>query len=894
MEKDKPRKSSKITNFFGGNGENVNRKSVQPRSPSDRFTDQNLFSYDLGQPSSKQVHGTPMKTLLAKEMLNETSSKKRSPSLIAKLMGLEGLPSPQTSHKQQKKLADNSHKNTGSVGGKRNENSFSHQLDNKSMTEQQYCKDVYEDPEASHVGNQLYSSPMSAKRRSTKQELGYIQERCDEMLKESIAIKNKLERVDSNSEFMLNYLHKPDSVYGKHLRDSHDNSSVSLCTQITLLKPSNYVRHATQDKGLKKERETLDYHVPVSCQRNESGRIGYCHNANNSRRSSRYQLDRKDAGDISPTRIVVLKPNVAKIYNSDVSFRSPDERRMSTESDYFSSGVRLGEYEMYKGPSSEVRSSRHKSREAREIARKITCQMKEGFENGHVNLLSGYAASESLYISASESEMMAVSSRNSFDRSDRPRRSSSISESDVIMEAKKRISRRWKTYGYKDVGMIGKSSTLEEMLSDPNIEMRQGRTGCVVGRVGVNDEYVLLENSGISSKDCRRDRYLRSRSRSLPSSSRNRSRKEGDYHVVHADEKIVIHNEPRVNRNANHREDLQSNNSRYSKRCQSSQHCNACIHEFDDILPESHYRRKPAETHLENEDPAEQESLVSDIQGATANSASVIDEKSFAVDEDSSNSQEPSSAKSQDTVSFQLSGPEPESSEGSNEVNQHGEALVLEVPPTEDVSSGSDCFESVSSKLLELRKQLHLLKMESGSHYDSPNDEDVEQGSFFAPSESDNWESAYLTDFLQNSGFYDHDPYTFMTTWYSADSPVDACLFDHLEKKYSHDSTVSRSERRLFHDRINEAMFVISKTTVSCSWVSPGRRGIQMTLTEIRFEEQLQKVLARQEKEASDEFEEISIDNDPDWYYPVKEIDIAGKQIAEVLVNELVLEIVTV
>ncbi|GKB78969.1 hypothetical protein Tco_0945864 [Tanacetum coccineum] len=54
--------------------------------------------------------------------------------------------------------------------------------------------------------------------------------------------------------------------------------------------------------------------------------------------------------------------------------------------------------------------------------------------------------------------------------------------------------------------------------------------------------------------------------------------------------------------------------------------------------------------------------------------------------------------KSEDTVSFHLSGPELESFEGSNEVNQNGEALVLEIPLTEDVSSGSDCFESVSSQ----------------------------------------------------------------------------------------------------------------------------------------------------------------------------------------------------
>ncbi|GKB70727.1 serine/threonine-protein kinase SMG1-like protein [Tanacetum coccineum] len=221
------------------------------------------------------------------------------------------------------------------------------------------------------------------------------------------------------------------------------------------------------------------------------------------------------------------------------------------------------------------------------------------------------------------------------------------------------------------------------MLYDPNCEIWQDRLGCVVGRVGVNDEYVLLDNSGISSKDCLRDRYLRSRSRSLPSSSRNRSQKESDYYEVHADEKIM----------------------------------------FDDILPKSHYRRKPTETYFENRDPAEQESLVYDIQGATAKSTSDIDEfrvsskssnelspwpstrmlrdaKSFIVNEDSLNSQEPSSAKSQDTILFHLSRPEPESFEGSNEVNQHGEALVLEFPPTEDVSSGSDCFESVCSQLL--------------------------------------------------------------------------------------------------------------------------------------------------------------------------------------------------
>lgn len=928
MQRDK-RKKSKMPCLFGGSGENSNRKTVKPRSPSDGITEQNSYTLEVGQTSSKQGYGTPMKTLLAKEMLNETSAKKRSPSLIAKLMGLDGLPSPQPIHRQQRKLSENSHKSTASVGGKRNEKPFSHQLDKKSTMEQQQFKDVYEDLEASHVANKRYSPPMSAKRRSTKQELGYIQERCDEMLRESIAIKSKLERVDSNSDLMLSFLQKPDSLFVKHLHDQQGTPSGSPCNQITVLKPSNFVRHGTHGKGLKEERETSNYGVTNSYQRNADRLVGYSsRSTNNSHRSSRNQLERNEATAISPTRIVVLKPNVAKIYNDKNSVHSPDGCRKNTESECFSSGTGQGGSQMYRGAVGEVRSSRHKSREAREIARQITSQMKEGFESGHVNLFDhgfrGYVGVERMYnmsssASVSEPEMMVVPSRNSFDRSDRSKHSpSNMSESSVIREAKKRMSQRWKTHGYKDAGMVGKGSTLEEMLSVPNSEMRHDKTGRVVGLVGVSDEYVSSAGSGmplgISSNDGWRDGYLRNtqRSRSLPPSLRNRSRRTSNHHEAHADEKIVVHNEP-LHRgkskgskgNFNHIEDLRSKNLRYNKRCQSSQHCNACSLEFANILTE------PTMTCFEDEDPTEHEPLISDIHGATTNAASVIDVirissessselspgldvDSSAIDEDSLNSQEPLTAKSGGTVSIRLSGPEPESSEGSKEVDEQGQISVLEVPPTEDVSSGSDCFERVSSQLHELRKQLHLLKMESESTYDSQNEEEVEQGSCFGVSESNNWESTYLTDLLQGSGFSDNDPYTFMTTLYAVDCPTDPWLFDHLEKKYSEDSNVSRSERHLLYDRINEALYVISKSRVSCSWVSPGKRGIQMTLTEIGFEDQLQKVLAKQEKEAREDFEEISIDKDPDWFESVKEIDVVGKQIAELLVNDLVLEIVSV
>ncbi|KAJ0729090.1 hypothetical protein HanLR1_Chr07g0249031 [Helianthus annuus] len=630
-------------------------------------------------------------------MSDETSTKRRSPNLIAKLMGLDGLPSPQPT-------------------AKRIEKPFKHDQFNKKKTtiEQQHFRDVYEDPQASlHVENRVYTSQVTAKSRYAKLELGYIKERCDKMIRESIAIKTKLERVDSSPDLTLSFL-------------QNGQQDIPLASsEIIVLKPSNASRYGSHGNALK---EAVNYRVPISHRRNENGHLRYsCHCNNNSHRSSRYRLERKDATIISPTEIVVLKPNVVKNYIDKKFLRSADECRKNTESEFYRS------------------------------------------------------------------------------------------------EAKTRMSQRWKTNGYKDARMVGKSSTLEEMLSVSYGETRaHSGTGYFVGPYEVNDGYGW------------RDGYHRStsRSRSLPL-SHNRSKNISDYYEAHADEKMMVH-EKLVHRgkskgvkgNLSDREDSRCETLQYSERCHTSNHWNACTPEFDDILP--------SRTYFEYKDSAEQESLISNIHDATANAASVIDvcmlgdAESSAVDGDSLNPQ--------------------------------------------------------------LRKQLHLLKTESGTTYDSPNDEDTEQiSSSCTVSESENLESTYLTDLLQHSNFYDHDPYTFISKWYTVDHhpPIHPRLSDHLEKKHS---KVSRLERRLFHDRLNEALFLLSKSMVSWSF---GQKGTKMTLTEIEFKDRLQKLLDKQEKEANWEFEDMFIDSDLDWFEPASETDFVGMQIAEVLVDELVVEIVS-
>ncbi|KAJ0764468.1 hypothetical protein HanPI659440_Chr08g0292541 [Helianthus annuus] len=181
-------------------------------------------------------------------------------------------------------------------------------------------------------------------------------------------------------------------------------------------------------------------------------------------------------------------------------------------------------------------------------------------------------------------------------------------------EAKTRMSQRWKTNGYKDARMVGKSNTLEEMISVSNGETRaHSEAGYFVGPYEVSDGYGW------------RDEYRRSTS-------------------PHADEKMMVHEKllhrgksKGVMGNFSDREDSRCKTLQYSERCYTSNRWNACTPEFDDILP--------SRTYFENKGTAEQESLISDVHDVTANAASVIDVymlgevESSAVDGDSLNPQ---------------------------------------------------------------------------------------------------------------------------------------------------------------------------------------------------------------------------------------------------------------
>ncbi|KAA8518851.1 hypothetical protein F0562_016375 [Nyssa sinensis] len=528
-------------------------------------------------------------------------------------MGLDGLPPQQPVHRQQKEFSEKFPQRTAPIRFQRNDRLCEHQLSRKSSMEQQEFKDVYEVSETSKVKNGSYLSKGTANSKLTESEMEFVQQKfmdakhlsTDEKLQSSKEFCDTLEMLDSNKVLLLKFLQQPDSMFTKHLFDLRDAVPKSQCSHIAVIKPSNYAKFESSAIGWKLDRETSV----------EEGKV---------------------EADVHPARIVVLKPNLGKMRNANKSISSPCSHAYPSDckrhEEYPTIGTgqagSCGKKYLY----NDVGFSRPKSRESREIAKEITRRMRESLCSELINFSSvirGYAGDESSYNmsgsdSESDSEVTILTSRNSFDWSDRKKLSASHSvESSVSREARNRLSERWKMMQrHQDGGVVGKGSTLGEMLAIPDSDTRPGNLDAMIGMDGSSEISASIDETAWCESPL----------------------------------------------------DAENENMATSS-------------EFPDkLLP------KPSTSMLEDGD-------------------------SSCCGVGYSNAQEPSIGPSEEgPLPMQCPLPEPQSPASSKEADHPSPVSVLEVPFTEDVSSGSECFERVNADLHELRMQLNLLKMESEAH----------------------------------------------------------------------------------------------------------------------------------------------------------------------------------
>ncbi|KAL6501440.1 hypothetical protein OROGR_026573 [Orobanche gracilis] len=310
MERARHRKSKSASGIEGIQQihKAVPRLSMDSRPYVDGNKREDMYILELGQSFLHGATGRPTKKVIAQEILKEIEPKRRSPSVIARLMGLEGMPSPRHVQGQQNRLSVDSYKHKNAST---NISSKSERYDprrNRRPMDQPEFKDVYEDLEASHVVNHRCSSRWSASSILTKPEAALIQQKF---------VDSK--RV-STDEKLQDW--QPDSLFVKHLHDHQQvGSQNTLGNHIAVLKPSYPEKYEGKTEAWRSEREILSkFHVTSHLKR-EDGLLlepRNRHRAHIPRNTSRTQLE--------PTRIVVLKPNLGKIQNgsSSSSIPSPD------------------------------------------------------------------------------------------------------------------------------------------------------------------------------------------------------------------------------------------------------------------------------------------------------------------------------------------------------------------------------------------------------------------------------------------------------------------------------------------------------------------------------------------------------------------------------------------
>lgn len=942
-------------------------------------------------------------------------SKQITSSVIARLMGLDELPPRQPIHKQQRVLSENYLRKTASIGVREKRSSYEGCSFRMTAEKHQEFKDIFEVPSIPRMDKHHHPSPPKGKGCSNLtggnvalQE--FTEPKCllmNETLQRSKEFDDTPEVLDSSNDLLPGNLQEQGSFFIKHLHNVQGVSPYLQSGNVRGLKASNASSHRKNEIYGRLERRTEQRDALKSFQKPGNDLVPRSHEelgADYSHNLSKSRLQSEDDRCISHTRIVVLRPNLGK---------TPDTRSLVSTTSHKGS---QSSYRRHKNiPHSkneemhvEARERKtlgsgmepfgHGSRVSGETANVIGKTMKHNASSSFTKVSrSGFGGDGT---SLNEFEVMKPSSPDFINWKNRHQKSFSYWNGfSVAGETKKQLSERWKmTKSCQEIGLVGRGSTLGEMLAMPDHETRPRNLDCKHGKnsqsnqFGANDGDVnLCTPLGISSKDGWKGGCVKSspKSGSLPASASIGSHKPmTGNEVLHCDwymtPEEAVDGEPQKSGKQN--SDLNDCSGPRNSRLSSQKSVSipfldsennhtaqeACVilselkHKIEESnlseqsygvpkfmssscscsdsesnhtvqktqvlqpelndsfgqnlqVPESSIVNVASIStvadivaYSETEDIGlsfgitnEQQSkpmagilLVKDGDSASCNSvASILEEGSIGSPGGSS-------------VSSHCTGTNPESSVSLEEAYQPSPVSVLELPFKGEISSGSECFESVSADNCGLQMQLQLLKSESPEAYSEgpgmviSSDEDTEEESIGLYDEKreprglskarESRDFSYLVDVLVEAGFCGSDLEMDLETWHSPECPMSRLVFEKLEKKYGEQTSWKRSERMLLFDRINSGLMeILWPCTEIHMWTGSVTKRLSFKLSQEMIEEELWKILASQEKEMNKNLSGKALGRETRWLELGDNITIIGREIESLLLDELAAEFVS-
>lgn len=440
-----------------------------------------------------------MRKLIAKEMPKKTDKRRHSPSVIAKLMGLDTLPVQHSKHDQKIKVTDISQEKYLERHSCRN---------NYVDKDPQGFKDIYEVSEIANFNgynNQLVqktntSSMLEGGKLSLRKKL--MKAKCisvDQNHHRFIDYLDAPEILDSNKDRFLKILQEPDSLFMKHLHDLQNPSPPHHLTVLKRLKNSKQKRSTISCTSGKENGEdtTLKKHVYPSHRYLDLLMEGNHENCN------------------LPTTIVVLKPSLEKVQDSAKaipflrskegycsSYRKHRELRRSGSRDLFPE---------LKGRHRLPHVVRNSPRGSKDVAKLITKKMRQGAENGLASDKSPTVKRGTI----KHENFHASCKRDLVDWDGSSSSSCSSSESYLSKVARRHLSDRWKAIQSIQKSRSSSKNSLSEVLAQSD------RESSTDGQDIFDTKLLGLGPLGISSRDGWKDVYpsTLSRSISLPASS---------------------------------------------------------------------------------------------------------------------------------------------------------------------------------------------------------------------------------------------------------------------------------------------------------------------------------------------------------------------------------------
>ncbi|XP_020585451.1 uncharacterized protein LOC110028076 isoform X2 [Phalaenopsis equestris] len=750
-------------------------------------TEANSITFDFKSSTSKKKTKAPLRAPMAEQKSTEIQIKRSSPTVIAKLMGLDTLPSP-LPLKPPKEAKNCSPKlSSKDILEKPARDDRSLTKSNDSQLEFKDVFEVVELPKAEkHENHNIRKQRPNKKPSETG--MAFIRQSfinakrlsTDEMLQRSKEFDNALEVLESNKDLFLKLLQEPHSLFSKHFQDlchpppsphlSHaliqesSRSSLSTSCESSLrseIKDKRYVHQISGSQPLKK---------PAANSKNHPFRESKC---------SPEKLSGKDHAQ--PTEIVILKPGIAKARKAEQTVGS----------------LKTSDNHMYG-------AINHRELPREEITRRMA----------YASKYSNYVEDDGLWPkpSISNNSDIVYEYRKSFSPS-----SSSFIESSANLKAGKDLSDQRRLNHHEEGLLMRTSSTLGEILAlSDNETTNRARNTSFVKKV---------HPFSISSKDRWKDGFFRDlpSSKSLPASSlvyenclhnsRNRF-VSGKSRFMPKNSSLKSLPDGRGNRLPVREVHVSSEDFKHksyvvsaAKEKQTARNLSDnCSVGVEDFLP-VHSSNIAVPSLLMKGKVSEKLPRVtrSEMNGKHS-------EFGFG---DMHSKQGQSNVGIDELLPFYCNKSVSVSPDMYKEADQPSPVSVLELSSKESETI-SESFKKISADLQELRTQLQFLSLDSTNGFTeeieafiSFDDDSVEPLGDILQAFRDEEERdySYLLDMLIDSGILKYDKIKLFGV---AELPVSVNVFSRLEKKYKSVESWPRSERKFLFDLINSTLSEIS------------------------------------------------------------------------------------